>query len=205
MVIPLYFKSVFIYIALTVVSLTYSVHETTSKKIDRLSASTPNSAFFAPNLTGNTYELANGSREAVNLLNDRPYHNINGIIVKENGVTKLKTNEIYFDYDKSFIREDAKVELDKLVAVMNANKSMMIRIEAHTDSRGSDAYNLKLSDRRAKSSRDYLLEKGIHPDRIVSAKGFGEQQLLNECGDGIECSENAHQLNRRSEFIVINP
>lgn len=205
MAIPLHIKFVFIYIALTVVSLTNLVNETNAKKFDRLSASTPNSAFFAPNLTGNTYELANGSREAINTINNRPYHNVNGIIVKENGITKLKTDEIYFDYDESYIREDAKVELDKLVEVMNANKSMMIRIEAHTDSRGSDAYNLKLSDSRAKSSRDYLLEKGIHPDRIVSSKGFGEQQLLNECGDGIECSENAHQLNRRSEFIVINP
>ncbi|WP_340201250.1 OmpA family protein [Ascidiimonas sp. W6] len=201
MAIPLHIKTIFIYIALTCVSINSFFTDINAKEESRFSASTPNSAFFAPNLTGNTYKLTYGSRETIHNANE----NYSDLIVVENGITKIKTDEIFFDYDKSFIRPDASVELNKLVAVLNANKSMIIRIEAHTDSRGSEAYNLKLSNRRANSSKDYLIQKGIHPDRIISAKGFGEQQLVNECGDGIECSESAHQFNRRSEFIIVNP
>ena len=176
-----------------------------SNQVSRFSASSLKSAFFAPNIIGLTNENAYGSRETVDTFNANNTPNTKDIMVTKNGVTMLKTDEVFFDFDKSNIRKDAAAALDKLVKVLNDNKSIIIKIEAHADSRGSDEYNLKLSDRRAKSSRDYLIKKGIHPDRIVSAKGFGESKLVNECGDGIDCSEAAHQLNRRSEFIVLNP
>ena len=80
---------------------------------------------------------------------------------------------------------------------------MVIKIESHTDSRGSNRYNRKLSDRRAKSTRDYLLSRGIAPERIESAIGYGENQLINECEDGIRCSEEKHQENRRSYFYIL--
>ena len=125
------------------------------------------------------------------------------LIVLEDGVRKLKTDLIYFDFDKYGIRKDAAIELDKMVEVMMEYKDMVIKIESHTDSRGPAVYNKYLSDKRAKSSRDYLISKGISDERIVSAIGYGEEQLLNECEDGVRCSREQHELNRRSEFIIV--
>ena len=111
---------------------------------------------------------------------------------------------IYFDFDKFNIRTDAAAELDKLVEVMTTYPTMVIKIESHTDSRGKRAYNKYLSDKRAKSTRDYLISKGIEPERIQSAIGYGEERLLNECNVTVRCSSAKHQLNRRSEFIIVN-
>ena len=126
------------------------------------------------------------------------------LIVLEDGIRKLKTDMIYFDFDKFNIRSDATEELDKLVEVMNTYPTMVIKIESHTDSRGKRAYNKYLSDKRAKSTRDYLIGKGIDPKRIESAIGYGEERLLNECNGTVRCSSAKHQLNRRSEFIIVS-
>lgn len=126
------------------------------------------------------------------------------LIVLEEGIKKIKLNMIFFDFDKSNIRNDAAEELDKLVAVMKENPSMVIKIESHTDSRGSAVYNKYLSDRRAKSTRAYIISKGIDPKRIESAIGYGEERLLNGCDGSIRCTSAQHQLNRRSEFIIVN-
>lgn len=125
------------------------------------------------------------------------------LIVEEQGILKIKIGIIYFDLDKSFVRNDASIELNKIVLLMAQYPKMVIKIESHTDSRNSDDYNLKLSDRRAKSTRDYIISQGIDANRIDSANGFGESQLINHCKDGVGCSETEHQLNRRSEFIII--
>ena len=125
------------------------------------------------------------------------------LIVIEDGIKKLKTDMIFFDFDKSYIRKDASLELDKLLQVMMEYQDMVIKIESHTDSRGPDVYNKYLSDKRAKATRDYLISKGISPDRIESAIGYGEERLLNECGNGVRCSRDKHELNRRSEFIIV--
>ncbi len=119
---------------------------------------------------------------------------------------KIVINPIYFDFNKSNIREDAKYELEDIVTVMNNHPNMVIKIESHTDSRGSRSYNRKLSDRRAKSTRRYLISRGISPSRIVSAIGYGEDQLLNHCDDAHrnKCTEEEHQLNRRSYFIIVS-
>jgi outer membrane protein OmpA-like peptidoglycan-associated protein len=126
------------------------------------------------------------------------------LIVLEEGIKKIKLNMIFFDFDKSYIRTDAAEELDKLVAVMRENPSMVIKIESHTDSRGSAVYNKYLSDKRAKSTRAYIISMGIDPKRIESAIGYGEERLLNGCDGSIRCSSAQHQLNRRSEFIIVN-
>ncbi|MGB5654516.1 MAG: OmpA family protein, partial [Robiginitalea sp.] len=126
------------------------------------------------------------------------------LVTIEDGIKKLKTEMIYFDFDKDTVREDAALELDKLVAVMQEYPSMVIKIASHTDSRGPKEYNLNLSDRRAKSTRDYLISQGIDRERIESADGFGESQLLNECDGSVRCAEDQHQRNRRSEFIIVN-
>lgn len=122
----------------------------------------------------------------------------------EDGIRKLKTEMIHFDFDKSYIREDASKELDKLIKVMTEYPNMVIKIASHTDSRGSAVYNYSLSDNRAKATREYIISKGIDTNRIESAIGYGEQQLLNECYGRVACPEEKHALNRRSEFIIVN-
>ncbi|RZN78571.1 MAG: flagellar motor protein MotB [Winogradskyella sp.] len=112
---------------------------------------------------------------------------------------------IYFDFDKYDIRYDAEIELQKVLAVLKKYPTMSIDIRSHTDCRGTMAYNEKLSDNRAKSTRQYLIDKGIAENRLT-AKGYGEYQLVNDCGcepnNISDCSEDEHQLNRRSEFII---
>jgi len=106
---------------------------------------------------------------------------------------------IFFDLNKSNIRPDAAVELDKIVKVMNENPEMVIELGSHTDSRGSAGYNRSLSDRRAKSSAKYVKERITSPQRIYG-KGYGESKLINNCK---VCSEKEHQQNRRTEFRII--
>ncbi|MEO8774149.1 MAG: OmpA family protein [Gelidibacter sp.] len=108
---------------------------------------------------------------------------------------------IYFDFDKSNIRKDAQVELEKLLAALNQYPNLKLEIRAHTDSRGNDAYNKALSQRRATSTLNYLVENGIDATRL-SALGMGETSPVNNCTNGVPCSQEQHQKNRRSEFIV---
>lgn len=115
-------------------------------------------------------------------------------------ILELKT--ILFDLNKSYIRPDAALELAKIFDVMQQNPNMKVDIRSHTDSRNSADYNRKLSDRRAKSTMDWLIKNGINKNRLT-AKGYGESQLLNKCKDGVKCSEAEHQTNRRSEFIIM--
>lgn len=118
----------------------------------------------------------------------------------------LKINPIYFDLDKSDIRPDAALELDKIVAIMNENPDIRIELGSHTDCRASKSYNLALSGRRAKSSAAYIHARIKDPKRIYG-KGYGESQLVNDCaceGDVVsDCSEEEHQANRRTEFKIV--
>lgn len=108
---------------------------------------------------------------------------------------------IYFDLDKANIRPEAAFQLEKILAVMLEYPTMTVDVRSHTDSRQSHAYNQKLSDRRAKSTIEWLVKNGVERSRL-SGKGYGETQLVNECADGVPCSEEQHQLNRRSQFII---
>ena len=108
---------------------------------------------------------------------------------------------IYFDLDKSFIRQDAAVELTKILDVLQQNPTMEIDVRSHTDSRNTAQYNVSLSGRRVKSTIAWLVSKGISKSRITG-RGYGETQLTNNCADGVQCSEDEHQKNRRSEFII---
>jgi outer membrane protein OmpA-like peptidoglycan-associated protein len=119
----------------------------------------------------------------------------------------LNIKMIYFDLDKSYIRADAALELEKILAVMQENPTMVIDIRSHTDCRQTIAYNAALSGRRAKSTMEWLVSKGIKKSRLT-AKGYGESQLTNACPceptNESSCSEEEHQLNRRSEFIIVS-
>jgi len=108
---------------------------------------------------------------------------------------------IYFDFDKSDIRPDAAYELSKIVSFLNSDPTMRIELSAHTDSRGSEAYNMQLSQRRADAVIAFLSAAGIDPDRLT-AKGYGFSRLANHCAPGVECTEEEHQYNRRVEFFV---
>lgn len=124
----------------------------------------------------------------------------------ENGTDLAKIFDIsiiYFDLDKWNIRPDAAVDLEKIIAVMEKYPKMKVDIRSHTDSRQTHKYNERLSDRRAKSTLEYMVKNGIDRSRLT-AKGFGETQLINGCSDGVNCSEAEHQKNRRSEFIVLS-
>ncbi|MAP80627.1 MAG: flagellar motor protein MotB [Aequorivita sp.] len=115
----------------------------------------------------------------------------------------LDLQPIYFDFDKSYIRPDAEIELAKVLAALRSYPQISIHIESHTDSRGNDRYNLALSERRAQSTLRWLVSKGISKDRLT-AKGYGESRLVNECSNGVDCTAEQHQLNRRSMFIIKN-
>jgi len=113
-------------------------------------------------------------------------------------------NKIYFDFNKSDIRPDAALELDKVIRVMTQTYTdMIIKLEAHTDPVGSHNYNDGLSQRRAKSTYEYLIANGISEDRIVSYKGFGKRKPINHCTSKKDCSPEELELNRRTEFPIV--
>ncbi|WP_420602499.1 OmpA family protein [Flagellimonas sp.] len=113
-------------------------------------------------------------------------------------------NKIYFDFNKSDIRPDAARELDKVVRLMTETyPEMIIRLESHTDPVGSHNYNDKLSMRRAKSTYEYLIANGISQHRIISYKGYGKRKLINDCSGLEDCDQDQLELNRRTEFPVV--
>jgi len=115
----------------------------------------------------------------------------------------LQLSTIYFDLNKYNIRPDAEIEIQKVIVAMEKYPSLKIKVNSHTDSRGVDAYNLWLSQQRAASTVKYMISKGISQDRLQK-EGFGETRLVNDCSNGIPCSDDQHQLNRRSEFIIFD-
>jgi len=114
----------------------------------------------------------------------------------------LGLNPIYFDLDKDYIRADAEIELRKVIAILNLYPNMKIDVRSHTDSRADDNYNMDLSNRRAQSTIQFLITNGIDKSRLIG-RGYGETRHVNRCRNGVLCAEYEHQLNRRSEFIII--
>ena len=115
----------------------------------------------------------------------------------------VKLDNIYYDLGKDNIRGDAEKELVKIIPMMNKFSGMKIELRSHTDCRASDEYNRALSDRRAKTAAAFIVSKGIVSARIVG-KGYGESLLLNQCDDGVMCTEEEHQINRRTEFKILS-
>lgn len=121
--------------------------------------------------------------------------------VIEKGISFTLEN-IYYDLDKSNIRDDAKPVLNQLVRTLRDNPSLKIELSSHTDSRATAKYNMKLSQKRAQSAVDYIVSRGIARNRII-AKGYGESRLVNMCKDGVKCTDAEHQANRRTEIKVL--
>lgn len=117
--------------------------------------------------------------------------------------TIVQLDNIYYNYDQATIRVDAQRDLDRLAGILKSNPTMRVELRSHTDSRGTDSYNLRLSERRAKAAVDYLIKKGIAAQRLVW-KGYGETMLLNDCVNDKECTETEHQKNRRTEFKILD-
>ncbi|QOD62499.1 OmpA family protein [Polaribacter haliotis] len=133
---------------------------------------------------------------------------ISDFAYNERGELIIKIEPIYFDYNKSNIRPDAAIELNHITSIMRKYQKLVIRSSSHTDARGKERYNEALSDRRAKSSVAYIIEKGISSSRITG-KGFGETRLVNDCVDNdthsnrVKCTKDQHQANRRTEFVIV--
>jgi len=129
---------------------------------------------------------------------------LDDITIRNKSFLMVKTNTIYFDKDKYNIRIDAEVELKKVVKILKKYPKLRIEVRSHTDSRAADDYNIVLSENRAKSTVNWIVDKGIDSIRVLG-KGFGETQLVNHCSNNVECNERLHQLNRRTEFVILNP
>ena len=115
----------------------------------------------------------------------------------------IEIPNIYYDLGKCNIREDAAVELDKVVQFLKDNVTITIELSSHTDARGSQSSNQTLSQKRAESAVSYIVGQGISTTRIT-AKGYGESKLKNRCADGVQCSEEEHQENRRTEITIVD-
>ncbi|WP_417443592.1 OmpA family protein [Joostella sp.] len=135
--------------------------------------------------------------------NDVYLTSLKSLTIKEGNQLKIDVDPIYFELNKSDITPQAEIALEKVLYVMKEFPSINIMIESHTDSRGYDEYNLKLSNSRAENTKRYLIANGIAANRIEGARGFGETKLKNKCSNGVSCSEEEHSLNRRSNFIIV--
>lgn len=116
--------------------------------------------------------------------------------------TTFVIEHVYYDFDQAYIRDDAKAPLSKIIEIMTDNPTIIVEIGSHTDARGSDRYNQRLSERRAKAVVDYLITQGISKDRLTYV-GYGETQPTNDCVNEVKCDEEDHQRNRRTEFRVV--
>ncbi|WP_276499635.1 OmpA family protein [Pontibacter litorisediminis] len=163
---------------------------------------------FADARAGNKYSFT-GSKmgflkmeSGIDLPADAPDTVQVALVFDKNEVEKaIVLENIYYDLDKWDIRPDAAKELDKLVTLLKNNSAVEIEMGAHTDSRESQQYNQLLSERRAQAAVDYLVSKGIERSRLT-AKGYGKTRLVNKCADGVQCPEEEHQKNRRTEFTI---
>ena len=139
---------------------------------------------------------------------EKNYHttlhtNLNLNRIEEEKVVVETLQPIFYDFDDVTIKDMAAKKMDKIVKIMNDNPSLILEASAFTDSRGSNEYNRKLSQKRAKAAIEYIISKGIDKTR-VKGRGFGEEKLRNQCVNGVECNEQDHQINRRTEFNFSN-
>ncbi len=160
--------------------------------------------FSKPEYSTETVAISTPEKSGESKDNDVRLTSYSSLVEKDGDMEKIKVDPIYFEYNKWDITPQAETELNKILFAMEKFPNVKIKIESHTDARGSDSYNLKLSDNRAKSTMDYLISQGVDPNRIESATGYGETRLKNKCRNGVKCSEEDHFVNRRSDFIVIS-
>jgi outer membrane protein OmpA-like peptidoglycan-associated protein/tetratricopeptide (TPR) repeat protein len=160
--------------------------------------------YSKPEYSTETVSVSTPEKAGESKDNDVRLTSFSSLVEKDGNMEKIKVDPIYFEYNKWDITSQAETELNKILFAMEKFPNVKIKIESHTDARGSDSYNLKLSDNRAKSTMDYLISKGVDASRIESATGYGETRPKNKCKNGVKCSEEEYFMNRRSDFIVIS-
>jgi len=151
--------------------------------------------FFDNEVTINTNKINGLENKIVINLDEKEF-------ITKNGKEQLNIKPIQFELNKAALLENSKIELAKVVRLMNKFPSVVVEFGAHTDARGGDAYNLNLSEERAVETVNYLISIGADPKRLTG-KGYGETELVNKCSNGVICTEIEHQQNRRTEFVVI--
>ncbi|WP_026810059.1 OmpA family protein [Arenibacter latericius] len=129
---------------------------------------------------------------------------IDDIVTEQEEQMMIKINKFFFNKSRAEVTPEIARELDKVVAAINSFPELRIEIASHTDSRGSNRYNLNLSQRRSDAIKDYLLEQGVPEDNVVEAVGYGEERLLNKCKNGVFCLEMLHNRNERTNIIILN-
>lgn len=134
--------------------------------------------------------------------NQSTIYDIRFELERSKDVFTVKLNNIFYDFNKFNIRKDAFADLNKVYDFMGSMPNVRMELVAHTDARGTEAYNQILSEKRAQSALDYLVNKGT-PSNRLAAVGKGETELLNQCSDGVKCTQAQHQLNRRTEFKIV--
>jgi outer membrane protein OmpA-like peptidoglycan-associated protein len=157
---------------------------------------------------GTTYDITVEKSDYITLVTQFKAINVNtGKMAQSLALERVSVGEpirienIYYDFGKSTIREDAKPELEKLVLLMKQNPTFWVTLSSHTDSRGNDELNLRLSQARADAAVKYIVARGIHKNRI-KAVGYGENKPVNECKNGVWCPIEKHKMNRRTEFTI---
>lgn len=135
---------------------------------------------------------------------DLGLESLDNLIVEKEGLPVLKLNNFYFDRGKANITPEIAIELDKVVEAVATFPTLQLRIENHTDSRGSSATNKKISEKRAQAVQAYLLSKGVPASQVVGAIGYGEEHIKNNCTDGVYCMEFLHRQNLRTNIVVAN-
>ncbi len=114
----------------------------------------------------------------------------------------IRLENVVYEYNKYNLSKSGKRQLDTLYLFLKENRNFSIELNSHTDSRGTEEYNMSLSKKRSLTCNQYFISKGLKMKRILM-NNFGESKLLNQCSDGVECSEDLHQINRRTEFLLI--
>ncbi|WP_423147294.1 OmpA family protein [Rubrolithibacter danxiaensis] len=165
----------------------------------------PNTSYIVSGDKSKYYSRQEGEISTMNL-KESTIFNVKFELERAEDAYIVHLNNIYYDFNKWNIRPDAKPELNKVVSFLSTMPDVNIELRSHTDSRGTAVYNKKLSQKRAQSAVDYLVNQGVGSKRL-SAVGLGETEILNRCADGVKCTEKEHQANRRTEFKVvkINP
>lgn len=126
-------------------------------------------------------------------------------VIKVNGKIIIDIEPIYFEFDSYAITKSAGTELEKVIALMRKYPEIIVEGGSHTDSRGPEAYNMKLSEGRANATVKFIKNYGGIEAHRIFARGYGETQIKNGCIDGVKCSDSEHAINRRTEFVIVNP
>ena len=189
-----------------------SIYDINKKLIDKVTSDEQGYYTSAKLLCGQQYTIKTQKEgffeKEINIQTDRQIQqrvNIELEIIERGDdlFKKLKLSPIHFDFDQSTIRPDAQIELMKVVNIMLEHPKLEVDVRSHTDSRGNDAYNMSLSNRRANATIEWMIKQGVEASRLTG-RGYGESQLINHCDNNSQCSDEEHEANRRSEFIIMN-